>query len=197
MGYLRRRIIAKSFTTTSAPPLLSSALFCIPDESMEPNPVATPPRAPCRRDAALPRQSSRALRFFPLSALSPLLSVLPCRPARKRPRQRQRRDIPCLPPRLLRMVRKIFLHHANDSHRALSIGHARQPVPSRHAQQFITHQEALGKASHPAQAHSIPPCLFIRNVAPRVSVPLAVLFNACTFFRPSTLFKPYTRADFQ
>src|ERR1700757_3945601 len=110
MGYLRRRIIAKSFTTTSAPPLLSSALF-----------------------------ASR----MNVSALCLLTSVLPCRPARKRPRQRQRRDVPCRPPRLLRMVRKIFLHHANDSHRALSIGHARQSVPSRHAQQFITHQEAL------------------------------------------------------
>lgn len=108
-----------------------------------------------------------------------------CRLARKRPRQRQRRDVPCRAARLLRMVRKVFLHHANDSDRALSIGHARQPVPSGDAEQLIMHQEALGKARHPAQTGRIPrdPC--------RVSAPFAVLFKAYT------LFKPYTRAHFQ
>src|SRR5215472_15268806 len=97
-----------------------------------------------------------------------------CSLARKRLRQRQRRDVPCRAARLLRMVRKVFFHHANDSDCALSIGHARQPVPSRHAEQLIMHQEALGKTCQPAQAGSIP------RHARLVSAPLAVLFNACT-----------------
>src|SRR5690242_904729 len=109
------------------------------------------------------------------------LGVLFSPSARKRPGQRQRRDVPCGPVRLPRIPLEVSLHHANDLHRALSIGHARQPVPSRHAHQLVMNQEALGKARHPAQAGRV-------TGRPR-RVPVA--FAVCA---PCTA---YTRADFQ
>lgn len=83
--------------------------------------------------------------------------------------------------RFLRIVREVFLNHANDLDRALTIGHARQPVSSRDTEQLIMHQEAIGKACHPAQTGRI-----TRNTR-RVSVRFAA----------DASFPAYARADFR
>ena len=70
--------------------------------------------------------------------------------------------------RFRRIVSEVFLNHANGLHSGHSLRHTGHPVLSRDTEQLLMHQEAIGKAFHPAQAGSITPD------AGSVSVPFAV-----------------------
>jgi len=57
--------------------------------------------------------------------------------------------------RFPRIVSEVFPKDANDLDRRNSTRQAGHPVPSRDIQQLPIHQEAIGKACHPAEASSV------------------------------------------
>src|SRR5882724_9861923 len=74
--------------------------------------------------------------------------------------------------RLPRILRQVFLNHANDLNRRHSPRYASHPILLRNIQQLPIHQEPLRKSIHPAQTGSIP-------LDPgRVSVPSTVYARA-------------------
>ena len=95
--------------------------------------------------------------------------------ARIRPRQRNRDYIARWPVRFPRIVSQVFPNDVDDLDRGHPARHAGHPVLSRDTEQLLMHQEAIGKALHPAQT-----CRVILDVS-RVSASFTVY--ACADFQ--------------